>query len=124
MQHVCQHPTLKNRRISKIHSYLCPCQDNLPRDENQQNDLRFDHPVDKSGEQLRSISIGLSKCRQIMAYLRFIAAELPVAECQTLQSNGELDITATHNVLNFELRELGVETKLLDDASVLSRSKP
>ena len=54
-------------------------------------------------------------------HLWFVTAELPVAELerQTLQPNGEFDITTAHNVLDFELRELGVETKLLDYSSVL-----
>ena len=43
---------------------------------------------------------------------------------KTLQTNGELDVTTADDVLNFEFRELGVETKLLNDASVLARRQP
>ena len=58
-----------------------------------------------------------------MTYLRFVTAELSVAVRKTLQTNGKLDVTRAHDVLNLELGELGVETKLLDDTRVLARSQ-
>jgi len=32
--------------------------------------------------------------------LRFVAAKLPVTECKSLPTNGKLDITTPHNILN------------------------
>lgn len=44
-----------------------------------------------------------------------------MAVCKTLQANGELDITAAHDVLNFELRELGIEAQFLHDTRIFTR---
>ena len=54
-------------------------------------------------------------------HLRLVAAELSVAVCESLQTNGEFDVTTTDDVLNLELRELGVEAELLDNTCVLAR---
>jgi hypothetical protein len=59
-----------------------------------------------------------------MAYLRLITAKLPVAVRKTLQVNGELDITTTHNVLNLKLGELGIEAEFLHNPRVLARRQP
>lgn len=40
---------------------------------------------------------------------------------ETLQSDGELDIARSHDVLNFEVGKLGVESELLNDSRVFSR---
>ena len=57
-------------------------------------------------------------------HLRLVAAELSVAVRKPLQTNGELDVAAAHDVLNLELRKLGVEAKLLDDTGILARGQP
>lgn len=41
--------------------------------------------------------------------------------CETFETNWELDIAGTDNILNLEVRELGVEAELLDDTRVLAR---
>ena len=43
---------------------------------------------------------------------------------ETLKTDGELHVTTTDDVLDLELRELGIEAKLLDDSRVLARRKP
>ena len=40
---------------------------------------------------------------------------------KTLQTDRELDIARADNVLDLEVRELGVEAKLLDDSCVFTR---
>ncbi len=40
--------------------------------------------------------------------------------CKALQANGELDVTATGDVLNLELGELGIEPKLLYNMRVIA----
>ena len=52
--------------------------------------------------------------------LWLVTAKLPVAVCKPLQANRELDVTTANDVLDFELGKLGVESKLLNDASVLA----
>lgn len=42
---------------------------------------------------------------------------------ETFQSNRELDIAGTDDILNLEVREFCVETKFLYDTGVLSRGK-
>ena len=54
-------------------------------------------------------------------HLRFVRAELSVAVRQTLETDGELDVTRADDVLDLELRELGVEAELLHDTRVLAR---
>jgi hypothetical protein len=83
---------------------LGTCQDNLATDEDQQDDLGLHHTVDETGEQFG-----------------FVRTEIVVATSQTLQTNGELDVTRADDVLDLEIRELGVETKLLDNPCVLPR---
>lgn len=46
-----------------------------------------------------------------------------MATGETFQADGELDIARSDNVLDLKVGELGVETKLLDDARVLARSE-
>jgi hypothetical protein len=70
-------------------------QDNLAANEDQKHDLRLDHAVDEAREQLR-----------------LVRAEVVVARSQTLQADGELDVTRTDNVLDLKVRELGVEACL------------
>lgn len=81
-------------------------QDDLARDKDQQDNLGLDHAVDKTRKQL-----GL------------VGAEVVMARCETLETNRELDVATAHDILNLEIGELGIETKLLDDTSVLARGK-
>lgn len=80
--------------------------DDLAADEDQEHNLGLDHAVDETREQL-----GL------------VRAEVVMLGSKTLETDGELDVARTDNVLNLEVRELGVETELLDDTSVLARRK-
>ena len=43
---------------------------------------------------------------------------------KALQTNGELDVATTNDVLDFEFRKLGVEAELLNDASIFARCQP
>lgn len=77
-------------------------QDNLATDEDQKHNLGLHHTVDETREQLR-----------------FIGTEVMMATSQTFQANGELDVTGADNVLDLKIRELGIESELLDDTRVL-----
>lgn len=46
-----------------------------------------------------------------------------MATGKAFKANGELDVARTHNVLNLEVGELGVEAKLLDDTRILARGE-
>lgn len=81
-------------------------EDDLPADEDQQNDLRFVHAVDKTGEQF-----GL------------VGAEVVMAASQSFEADGELDVARANDILNLEVREFGIEPEFLDDASVFTRGK-
>jgi len=76
---------------------------NLPADEDEEDNLRFDHAVDETREQLR-----------------LVRAEVMMPTCKTLKTNRELDVARANNVLNLEVGELGVEPKLLNDSSVFA----
>lgn len=40
---------------------------------------------------------------------------------KTLEADGELDVAGADDVLDLEIRKLGIEAKLLDDAGILAR---
>ena len=46
-----------------------------------------------------------------------------MATGKTFQANGELDVAGANDILDLEVGELGIETKLLNDTSVLARGK-
>jgi hypothetical protein len=46
-----------------------------------------------------------------------------VARSKTFETNGELDVARTNDVLDLEIRELGIEAKLLNDAGVFPRGE-
>jgi len=85
---------------------LCTGQDNLATDEDQKYDLRFDHSVDQTRKQLR-----------------LVRAEVVMTGCKTLQPDRELDVTGANNILDLKVRELRIETQLLNDARILSRGQ-
>jgi hypothetical protein len=87
-------------------SDLGTSEDNLAADEDEEHDLGLDHAVDETGEQFR-----------------LVGAEVVMLGRQTLETNGELDVTRPNDVLNLEVGELGIEAELLDDARVLARGK-
>ena len=60
----------------------------------------------------------------LRAHFWFVTAELTVAICKTFQTNGELYITASNYVLNFEFGELRIEPQFLYYSGVLPRRKP
>jgi hypothetical protein len=76
---------------------------NLATDEDEKDNLRFDHAVDETREQLR-----------------LVRAEMMMPACKTLETNGKLDIARANNVLNLEVGELGIEPKLLNDSSIFA----
>lgn len=81
-------------------------QDNLATDKDQENYLWLNHSVDQSREQLR-----------------LVGAKVVMAGGKTLKTNGEFDVARSNDVLNLEIGELGIKTKLLDDTSVLAGRK-
>lgn len=81
-------------------------QDDLAGHEDQEYNLGLHHAVDETREQFR-----------------FVRAEHVVTACKAFQTDRELDVARADNVLNLEVGELCVETKLLDDTSVLAASK-
>lgn len=78
-------------------------QDNLAAHKNEEDNLGLDHAVDKAREQFR-----------------FIRAEIVMARSQALKTNGEFDVARANDVLDLEVRELRIEAKLLNDASIFS----
>lgn len=93
--------------------------------EDQKNDLGLDHAIDETWEQLW-----------------LVRAEVVVTRSKTLQTNGELDVARTNDVLDFEVGKLSVEacvaklaqvrglldmfsrlTEFLDDPGVLAAGK-
>lgn len=102
--HTGKHRIDQFERLVDLFTDLGAGQYNLSTDEDQKNNLRLHHAVDKTREQLR-----------------LVRAEVVVAASQALQTNGELDVTGTDDVLDLEIRELRVEAELLNDTSILPR---
>ena len=74
--------------------------------EDEKHNLGLDHAVDETREQLG-----------------FVGAEVVVLGSQTLETDRELDVARADDVLDLEIRKLGVETKLLNDTGILARGK-
>ena len=106
VQHTLKHRVDHFECLVNLFSNFRASQDDLARNEDEENNLGLDHSVDETREQL-----GL------------IRAEVVMAGRKTFQTNGELDVTGADNVLDLEVGKLGIETKLLDDTSVLARCK-
>lgn len=81
-------------------------EDDLSAHEDEEYNLGLDHAVDETREQLR-----------------LVGAEVVMLGSETFETDRELDVAGSDNVLDLEVGELGVETKLLDDTSVLARGK-
>jgi hypothetical protein len=79
-------------------------EDDLAADKDKEHNLRLNHAVDETREQLR-----------------LVRAEVVMARSETLETNGELNVARSDNVLDLEVGELGVETELLDDTRVFAR---
>ena len=58
--------------------------------------MRLDHPVNNPWEKLR-----------------LVAAELSMQQTQTFQFNGKPEVARRHQILNFEIFELDLETKIV-----------
>ena len=104
--HTRKHRIDQFERLVDLLTDLSTSEDDLSTDEDKQHDLRLHHAIDKTGEQFR-----------------FVGTEVVMATSQTLQADGELDVARTHDVLDLEIRELGIETKLLNDTCVFSGSQ-
>lgn len=89
---VLQHRVDELKGVVDLVPDLGTSEDDLAADEDKKHDLGLDHAVYKTGEQLR-----------------LVRAEVVVARCQTLEADGELDVTRANDVLDLEVRELGVE---------------
>ena len=81
-------------------------ENDLAAHEDEKHNLRLDHAIDETREQL-----GL------------VRTEVVMLGSKTLETDGELDIARADNVLDLEVGKLGVEAKFLDDAGVLARGK-
>lgn len=81
-------------------------ENDLAADEDEQDNLGLDHAVNQAREQLR-----------------FVRAEVVMLRSKAFKSDGKLDIARSHNVLDLEVGELGIESELLNDTSILARGK-
>ena len=106
VEHTLKHRVDHLEGLVDLLSDLGARQHDFAADENQQHDLGLDHAVDETREQL-----GL------------VRAEIVMARGQTLETNGELDVARTNDVLDLEVGKLGVETQLLDDAGIFPGRK-
>lgn len=105
-QRTLEHRIDHLKSLVNLLAHLGAGEDDLTAHENEKYDLRLDHAVDETGEQL-----GL------------IGAEVVMLGSETLETDRELDVARADDVLDLEVGELGVEAELLDDASVLARRK-
>ena len=87
-------------------SHLGTSQDNLAAHEDQEYDLGLDHTIDQTREQLW-----------------LVRAKVVMTAGKTFETDRKLDIAGADDVLDLEIRELGVEAKLLDDTSIFARGK-
>lgn len=106
VSHTRQHRIDQLESLVNLLTHFGASQDDLTADEDQEHNLGLHHTVDQTGEEF-----GL------------VGAEVVVARSQTLQTDGEFDIAGADDVLDLEVRELGVKAELLDDTGVLAGCK-
>lgn len=94
------------KSLVNLLSHFGTRQDNLAGDENEQHNLGLDHTVNQTREQFR-----------------LVRAEVVMARGKTFETNRELDVARADNVLDLEIRKLGVEAELLDDTRIFSRGQ-
>jgi hypothetical protein len=104
--HTREHRIDQLESLINLLTHFGASQNNLTADEDQEHNLGLYHAIDETREQLR-----------------LVGAEVVMLGGQTLETDRELDVAAADDVLDLEVRELGVETELLDDTSVLAGSK-
>lgn len=92
--------------LVNLFSHFGTCQDNLARYKDEQHNLGLDHAINQTGEQLR-----------------LIGAKVVVTRSKTFETDRKLDVAGADNVLNLEIRELGVEAELLDDTGIFARGQ-
>lgn len=98
-----QHRVDHLKGLIDLFSDLGTGQDNLAAYEDEEHNFGLDHTIDETGEQL-----GL------------VGAEVVMAACQTLQTDGKLDVARADDVLDLKIRKLGIEPQLLDDSRVFA----
>jgi len=81
-------------------------EDDLAAYEDEQHNLRLHHTVNQTREQF-----GL------------VGREHVMTAGKTLKTNREFNVATADDVLNLEVREFGIEAKLLDDTCILATSK-
>jgi len=104
--HTREHRIDQLESLVNLLTHFGASQDNLSADEDQEHNFGLHHAVDETGEEFR-----------------LIGAEVVMARSQTLQTDGKFDIAGADDVLDLEVRELGVEAELLDDTGILAGCK-
>ena len=102
-EHTGKHRVDQLERLVDLFSHLGPGQHNLAADEDQQNDFGLHHAIDETGEQL-----GLIRAKVVMT------------AGKAFKADREFDVARANDVLDLEIRELGVEPKLLNDPSIFA----
>ena len=103
---VREHGVDEIERLVNLFADFGTSQDNLAADEDEEHNLRLHHSVDETREQLR-----------------LVRAEHVMPAGQAFETDRELDIARADDVLNLEVKELGIEAELLDDPGVFHRSQ-
>ena len=106
IERTIQHRVYRLKRPINLLPHLRPRQDNLAAHKDQEHNLRLHHPINQAWEQLW-----------------LVAAEVVMFGRKAFETDRELDVAGADDVLDFEIRELGIEAELLDDTSVFAASK-
>ena len=106
MSHTGKHRVDHLKGLINLLSNFGSRQHDLTAHENQKHNLGLDHAVDKTREQLW-----------------FIRTEVVMPAGKTLETDRELDIARSHDVLDLEVGELGVEAELLNNPCVFAGSE-
>mmetsp|Transcript_60436 Transcript_60436/g.145961 ORF Transcript_60436/g.145961 Transcript_60436/m.145961 type:complete len:235 (+) Transcript_60436:123-827(+) len=99
-----EHRVYVLERLVDVLALLPTREDDLPADENQEHNLRDDHAVYQTREQLR-----------------FVLREVPVRPREAFEANRKLHVARADHVLNLKLLKLRREPQLRDDLRVLPR---
>ena len=128
--HTVQHRVDHLESLVNLFSNFRTSQDDLAADEYEKHNLGLNHTIDLKR---RRVSAGAFYGRNNETWtpiqgtyktrkeLRFVRAEMMMARRKAFETDRELDIARADNVLDLEVRELGVKPELLDDSCVFTR---
>lgn len=125
--HTVQHGVNHLERLVNLFSHFRTSQNDLAANEDEKHNLRLDHSVDLERRRVsemtwkKSSIQALQETYKTREELRLVRAEVVMTRRKALKTDWKLDIAGADDVLDLEIRKLGVKAELLDNSCVFAR---